>query len=139
MDVNFNVNVITGSDGVLRGAPGGHPDTAAGARCCIIVTPLVRGRMATICEDVVTVTTPGENVDVLVTDYGIAVNPRRPDLLEALQKTNLPLRTIEELQKEAYAMVGTPDPLPFKERIVAILEARAGTVQDVVREIDPLD
>jgi citrate lyase subunit alpha/citrate CoA-transferase len=136
VDVNFNVNVITGSDGVLRGAPGGHPDTAAGARCCIIVTPLVRGRMATICEDVVTVTTPGENVDVLVTDYGIAVNPRRPDLLEALQKTNLPLKTIEELQKEAYAMVGTPDPLPFKDRIVAILEARDGTVLDVVREID---
>ena len=85
----------------------------------------------------VTITTPGENVDVLVTDYGIAVNPKRPDLLEALQKTNLPLRTIEELQQEAYAMVGTPDPLPFKERIVAIMEARDGTVLDVVRQIDP--
>ena len=27
IDTDFNVNVITGSDGVLRGAPGGHPDT----------------------------------------------------------------------------------------------------------------
>ena len=35
VDTDFNVNVITGSDGVLRGAPGGHPDTAAGAKCCI--------------------------------------------------------------------------------------------------------
>ncbi len=30
IDTGFNVNVLTGSDGVLRGAPGGHPDTAAG-------------------------------------------------------------------------------------------------------------
>ena len=75
VDTDFNVNVITGSDGVLRGAPGGHPDTAASARCCIIVTPLTRGRMPTVCESVVTVTTPGDCVDVLVTDYGTAVNP----------------------------------------------------------------
>lgn len=51
IDTKFNVNVITGSDGVLRGAPGGHPDTAAGSKCCIIVTPLTRGRMATVCID----------------------------------------------------------------------------------------
>ena len=31
IDTSFNVNVLTGSDGVLRGAPGGHPDTAAGS------------------------------------------------------------------------------------------------------------
>ena len=58
IDTGFNVNVLTGSDGVLRGAPGGHPDTAAGSKCCIIVTPLIRGRMATVCEHVVTVTPP---------------------------------------------------------------------------------
>ena len=138
IDVDFNVNVITGSDGVLRGAPGGHPDTAAGAKCCIIVTPLLRGRMATVCDSVVTVTTPGECVDILVTDYGIAVNPKRPDLLEALQKTKLPLTTIEELRDIAYSIVGAPDPLPFKDRVVAILEARDGTILDVVREIEPL-
>jgi len=34
---------------------------------------------------VTTVTTPGESVDIVVTDYGVAVNPRRPDLLEALK------------------------------------------------------
>lgn len=139
VDTDYNVNVITGSDGVLRGAPGGHPDTAAGAKCTIIVTPLVRGRMATICEKVVTVTTPGECVDVVVTDYGIAVNPLRRDLLEALQKTKLPLKTIEQLQREAYAIVGTPDPLPFKDRVVAIMEARDGTILDVIRQIDPIE
>ena len=130
--------MLTGSDGVLRGAPGGHPDTAAGAKCCIVVTPLIRGRMATVCENVVTVTTPGECVDVLVTDYGIAVNPKRPDLLEALQKTKLPLKTIEELKETAYSIVGRPDPLPFKDRVVAVMEARDGTRLDVVREIDEI-
>ena len=31
IDTDFNVNVLTGSDGVIRGAIGGHPDTAEGA------------------------------------------------------------------------------------------------------------
>ncbi|MDV3170585.1 MAG: citrate lyase subunit alpha, partial [Candidatus Phytoplasma australasiaticum] len=30
MDVNFNCNVITGNDGYLRGASGGHSDVAYG-------------------------------------------------------------------------------------------------------------
>lgn len=80
VDVDFNVNVVTGSDGIVRGAPGGHPDTAAGSNCSIIVAPLVRNRIPTICDRVVTVVTPGETVDVVVTDYGIAINPRRQDL-----------------------------------------------------------
>ena len=48
VDVDFNVNVVTGSDGIVRGAPGGHPDTAAGSKCSIVVAPLVRGRMPTM-------------------------------------------------------------------------------------------
>ena len=138
VDTDFNVNVITGSDGVLRGAPGGHPDTSAGAKCTIIVTPLVRGRMATICERVVTVTTPGECVDVLVTDYGIAVNPRRPDLLASLTEAGLPVKTIEELKDEAYQIVGVPDELEFYDRVVAIMEARDGSILDVVRQTKPM-
>ncbi|MEF9896149.1 MAG: citrate lyase subunit alpha, partial [Clostridia bacterium] len=117
VDTDFNVNVITGSDGILRGAPGGHPDAAAGAKCTIIVTPLVRGRMPTVCEHVVTVTTPGECVDVVVTEYGLAVNPNRP----------------------AYAIVGRPSDLPFYERVVAVMEARDGSILDVVRQIKPFE
>ncbi|MDO4546724.1 MAG: citrate lyase subunit alpha [Clostridia bacterium] len=134
IDVDFNVNVITGSDGILRGAPGGHPDAAAGAKCTIIVTPLMRGRMATVCERVVTVTTPGDTVDVLVTDYGIAVNPRRPDLKKSLEDAGMELVDINTLKDMAYAIVGRPDPLDFDERVVAIMEARDGTVLDVVRK-----
>lgn len=137
VDTKFNVNVITGSDGVVRGAPGGHPDTAAASKCCIIVTPLVRGRMATICEDVTTVTTPGDCVDVVITDYGTAVNPTRTDIIERLDAAGIPHVPIEQLQRRAYEIVGTPDPLEWEDKVVAIVEARDGTILDVVRQIKP--
>lgn len=139
IDTGFNVNVLTGSDGVLRGAPGGHPDTAAGSKVCIIVTPLTRGRMATVCENVVTVTTPGDCVDVLVTDYGIAVNPLRQDLIECLDNAGIPHVTIESLKEKAYSLVGRPDDLEWEDKVVAVLEARDGTILDVVRKIKPLE
>lgn len=138
IDTKFNVNVITGSDGVLRGAPGGHPDTAAGSKCCIIVTPLTRGRMATVCDEVVTVTTPGDCVDVLVTDYGIAVNPLRQDLIDCLDRAGIIHVTIEELKDKAYSLVGTPDHLEWEDKVVAIVESRDGTILDVVKKIRPL-
>lgn len=139
IDTGFNVNVLTGSDGVLRGAPGGHPDTAAGSKVCIIVTPLTRGRMATVCEKVVTVTTPGDCVDVLVTDYGIAVNPLRQDLIQCLDSAGIPHVTIESLKEKAYSLVGRPDDLEWEDKVVAVLEARDGTILDVVRKIKPLE
>ncbi len=139
IDTQFNVNVLTGSDGVLRGAPGGHPDAAAGSKCCIVVTPLIRGRMATVCEHVVTVTTPGDCVDVLVTDYGIAVNPLRQDLIQCLDAAGVPHVTIESLKEKAYSLVGKPDDLQWNERIVAVLEARDGTILDIVYKIKPFE
>ncbi len=137
IDTDFNVNVLTGSDGILRGAPGGHPDTAAGSKVCIIVTPLTRGRMATVCEKVVTVTTPGDCVDVLVTDYGIAVNPLRQDLIECLDKASIPHLPIEQLKEKAYSLVGCPDDLQWEDKVVAVLQARDGSILDVVRKIKP--
>ena len=100
--------------------------------------PLLQGRIPAICTDVTTVTTPGESVDIVVTDYGVAVNPRRPDLLEALKAADcVPLKTIEELRDIAYSIVGEPEKVQFGDRIVGIIEARDGTVMDVVREVKP--
>lgn len=82
IDTQFNVNVLTGSDGVLRGASGGHCDTAIASALSIIVAPLVRGRIPTLVDNVLTCITPGSSVDILVTDHGIAVNPARPELAE---------------------------------------------------------
>jgi len=84
VDVNFNVNVITDSKGQIMGALGGHPDASAGSKCAIIVTPLLRGRLPIVTDAVQTISTPGETVDVVVTERGIAVNPRREDIKEHL-------------------------------------------------------
>lgn len=135
VDVDFNCNVVVGSDGVVKGAPGGHPDTAAGSKCSIIVAPLVRSRIPTICTRCTSVTTPGEAIDIVVTDYGIAINPRRTDLLEAYRNSKLPLLTIAQLRDKAYSITGEPDPIVFEEQIVGIIESRDGTIMDVVRKI----
>ena len=116
------------------GAQGGHPDTAVGAKCTIVITPLVQGRIPTIRNAVTTVTTPGETVDVVVTDYGIAINPQRPDLLEAAKAAKLPIKSIEELRDIAYKICGEPAKLEYKDKVVAIIEARDGSIMDVVRK-----
>ena len=103
IDTDFNVNVLTGSDGVIRGAIGGHPDTAEGASLSVVVAPLTRGRIPTIVKRVNTVVTPGDVVDVVVTDQGIAVNPRRPDVKEKLEKAGLHVFTIQQLQQRVQA------------------------------------
>jgi len=59
-------------------------------------------------------------------------------LLEALQKADcVPLKTIEELRDIAYGIVGEPEKVEFGDRVVGIIEARDGTIMDVVREVKP--
>lgn len=136
IDVNFNVNVMTGSDGVIRGAVGGHPDTAAGASLTVVTAPLLRGRIPTVCERVNTVCTPGNTIDVLVTDQGVAVNPARPELKERLQAAGLPVTTIEKLKERAEKIVGKPEPIRYTDRIVGVLMYRNNTIIDVIRQIE---
>ncbi|MDR3589503.1 MAG: citrate lyase subunit alpha [Negativicutes bacterium] len=132
VDVNFNVNVITDSNGVIMGASGGHPDAAAGAAMSIIVAPLLRGRLPMVLDQVHTIVTPGETVDVIVTDRGVAVNPLRKDLWANLREANIPLLDIRQLQKIAYDLAGKPAPIPVTDEVVALIEYRDGTVTDVV-------
>lgn len=47
--------------------------------------------------------------------------------------------TIEELKEKAYSLVGRPDDLEWEDKVVAVLEARDGTILDVVRKIKPYD
>jgi len=135
IDVDFNVNVITGSDGVIRGASGGHCDVAAAANLTIVVAPLVRGRIPTVVRRVSTVVTPGESIDVLVTDQGIAVNPQRPEIEERLRDARLPVMSIAELHGKAIALTGEPEPLEFTDRTVAVVRYRDGSVIDVIRQV----
>lgn len=135
VDVNFNVNVMTGSDGIIRGAIGGHPDAAAGASATIVVAPLLRGRIPSIVERVNTIVTPGETVDIVVTDQGVAVNPRRSDLYERLAAAGIPLFSIEELVKRAYRIVGRPEPIKYYDRVVGLLMYRDNTIIDLIRQV----
>lgn len=135
IDTSFNVNVMTGSNGVIRGAIGGHQD-AATAKLTIISAPLVRGRIATVTSAVDTLVTPGSSVDVLVTEVGVAVNPARPELRERLTGVaGLPLTDIATLRDRALSIVGTPTPIQHGERTVALVEYRDGTLLDVIHDV----
>jgi len=135
IDTNFNINVLTGSDGVLRGASGGHSDTAACAKLTVIVSPLIRGRIPCVVDCVNTVITPGASIDVLVTEIGIAINPKRVDLIEKFQDVNIPVFTIQELKDKIESVVGIPDKIEYEEKVVAIVEYRDGSIIDVVRKV----
>lgn len=133
VDVDFNVNVITDSNGIIMGASGGHSDTAAGANLAIVVAPLLRGRLPMVLDRVNTIVTPGETVDVIVTERGVAVNPRRTDLLDNLKDSGLPIMSIHDLQRIAYDLAGEPQPVAVSDEVVAVIEYRDGTIIDVVR------
>ncbi len=135
IDTGFNVNVITGSDGVFRGASGGHCDTAAAANMTIVVAPLVRGRIPTVVKQVTTCITPGNSIDVLVTDHGIAVNPARPDIKARLEAQKLPLISIEELNERAYSLTGVPAAIEYTDRIVGVIRYRDGSIIDIVKQV----
>jgi citrate lyase subunit alpha/citrate CoA-transferase len=137
VDLDFNVNVITGSDGLMMGASGGHCDVAAGANLPIVVEPLIRGRIPTVVKQVTTLVTPGECIGVLVTDHGIAVNPNRPEVEERLRAAGLPVMSIRELYERAIELTGEPEPIEFLDRIVGIIHYRDGSVIDVVRQVKP--
>lgn len=136
IDLEFNVNVTTGSDGMIMGGSGGHADTAAGAKLAIVTTKLNAGGYAKITDRVTTVTTPGATVDVLVTDEGVAVNPLRIDLIDRLQASGIELLSIGELKELAEARATTaPQRPPDAARIVAVVRYRDGTLIDVVRMV----
>src|SRR6056297_337071 len=135
VDTDFNVNVNTESDGVLLHGIGGHMDTAAGAKLTIITTPLLRGRLPMVVNKVITVTTPGSTIDVVVTERGIAVNPKHPELENNLKNAGLHVVNIHDLKNEAYSITGTPEDPEFLEKIIGVVEYRDGTVLDVIRQV----
>lgn len=134
-DVDFNVNVNTESNGYLLHNTGGHTDTAAGAKLAIIVAPSIRGRLPIIMDRVTTVTTPGENIDVIVTERGIAVNDKHPELKKELIKSKMPVKDIHDLRKEITQITGVPRPVEFTDDVVALIEYRDGSIIDAVRRV----
>ncbi len=138
IDLDFNVNVHTDSDGILMGGSGGHTDVAAGAKLAIIVAPLSRARIPLVTERVDCISTPGESVDVLVTQYGVAVNPRRRELRERMAQAGLAVYEIGDLMKMGERFNGVPEAdTRRKERVIAEVRNRNGSILDRIYQAVP--
>lgn len=134
VDTEFNGNVVTHSDGCLLHGIGGWQNCLF-AKCTILPVPLFRDRLPVIVDHVTTLCGPGELIDVIVTERGLAINPRRTDLIEATKKSGLPIKSIEELKAEAERICGKPRAVEFDDRVVAAIKWVDGTVIDSVRKM----
>ena len=135
VDVDFNANVVTHSDGRLLHGIGGWMNCLAG-RCTILPVPSFRDRIPVLVDRVTTLCGPGELIDVVVTERGIAVNPLRQDLLSKLRGSSLPLRDLRDLKAEVEEIVGGPPAPPeLGEKVVAAIKWVDGTVIDAVLEV----
>ncbi len=133
IDTGFNVNVHTDSNGYIIGGSGGHTDVAAGAKLTVIVAPLSRARMAIVVDKVITVSTPGRFVDLLVTQYGLAVNPARSELKARLESARLPVVDIDDLRRTAVEINGPAAPFePKKERVVGQVLGLDSQISDLI-------
>ena len=130
IDTNFNVNVHTDSNGFIMGGSGGHSDICAGSKMSVIIAPMFRNRLPMIRDRVTTITTPGKDIDVLVTQGGVAVNPKNAELKARLQAAGLPIVDIHELQAKAERLTGKPQPIRHGDKVVAEVIYRDGTVID---------
>jgi citrate lyase subunit alpha/citrate CoA-transferase len=134
VDLNFNANVVTHSDGYLLHGIGGWQNTLFG-KTTILPIPLFRDRIPVIRDEVTTLCAPGEMIDVIVTERGIAINPLREDLLEKAKGSGLPIKTIEQLKEEAEEICGVPEKAELDDEIVAVIKWVDGTVLDSVRKV----
>lgn len=136
VDLNFNANVVTHSDGYLLHGIGGWQNCLF-SKCTILAIPSFRDRIPVIVEEVTTLVGPGELVDVIITERGIAINPLRKDLLKAVKGTSLPMRTIQEIYNEVIELCGgIPDkPKVNKNKVIAAIKWVDGTVLDSVFQV----
>ena len=135
IDTDFNVNVHTDSNGYIMGGSGGHSDTAAGAKLSMIIAPMFRARLPIVTDHVKCISTPGKDIDVLVTQGGIAVNPKNKELTEKLIAAGLPIVDIHELKAKTEAITGAPRQVPHGDRVVAEVISRYGDLQDKIYNV----
>lgn len=138
VDVDFNVNVHTDSNGYIMGGSGGHSDTAAGAKLAIIIAPLTRARLPLVVDHCLCTSTPGSTIDVVVTQRGIAVNTKygkNQELKEKLLAARLPVCEIEDLKRMAEELAGVPKATAPQGRVVAQVLYRDGTLLDTIKAV----
>lgn len=135
IDTDFNVNVHTDSNGYIMGGSGGHSDTAAGSKLSMIIAPMQRARMPIVTDRVNCISTPGKDIDVLVTQGGIAVNPKNIELKERLESVGLPVIDIVKLKEKTEKITGKPEKLPKGNKVVAKVISRYGEVLDEIYNV----
>ncbi len=135
IDTNFNVNVHTDSNGYIMGGSGGHSDAAAGSKLSMIIAPMFRARIPIVTDRVTCISTPGKDIDVLVTQGGIAVNPLRKDLKDSLLDAGLPITDIFELKEKTEKITGKPRKLLKGDKVVAEVIGIDGTVTDRIYNV----
>ena len=135
IDTDFNVNVHTDSNGYIMGGSGGHSDTAAGAKLSMIIAPMFRARLPIVTDRVTCISTPGKDIDVLVTQGGIAINPAKAELAASLKAAGLPIVDIHELKEKTERITGTPAKLPKGDRVVAEVISRDGDLLDNIYNV----
>jgi len=136
VDVRFNANVVTHSDGRLLHGIGGWQNCLT-SKCTILPIPSLRDRVPVIVDDVTTLVGPGELIDVIVTERGIAINPRREDLIKATKKSGLPIKSIEQIKVEVERLTGGPPRKPqYVDKDVAVVKWVDGTVLDTVKQVE---
>lgn len=135
VDTDFNVNVHTDSNGYIMGGSGGHSDTAAGAKLSMIIAPLFRARLPIVTDRVNCISTPGRDIDVLVTQRGVAVNPKNVELTQRLKEAGLPIVDIHELKEIAERITGKPEKIRKGKKTVANVIYRDGTQIDTIKSV----
>ena len=135
VDVNFNANVVTHSDGRLLHGIGGWQNCLF-SKCTILPIPSFRDRIPVIVDEVTTICGPGELIDVIITERGIAINPKRKDLIEATKNSSLPIRTIEQLKQEVDEIIGAKPKKPkLTDKVIAVIKWVDGTIIDSVYQV----
>ena len=135
IDVHFNANVVTHSDGRLLHGIGGWQNCLF-SKCTILPVPSFRDRIPVIVDSVTTLCGPGELIDVVVTERGIAINPMRQDLIDATRNSGLPFMTIHQMKEQIERICGgVPDRPAFTDKVIAAIKWVDGTVIDVVKQL----
>ena len=135
VDVNFNANVVTHSDGRMLHGIGGWQNCLF-SKCTILPIPSFRKKIPIIVDNVTTLVGPGELIDVVVTERGIAINPLRKDLIKTTKNSGLPIRPIEEIKEEVDDLIGGPPVKPeLMDEVISVVKWVDGTVIDSIFKI----
>ena len=144
VDLDFNLNTVC-ANGRIIGGIGGGQDVAAGADLTIIFMPLATGKngkgFPKVVSEVYTRTTPGEVIDVIVTEEYAAVNPKskssyKDAIIERSRDFGVQLVSIEELHDKSKAKAREFGTIPAKpettDEVVHLIEWRDGTLLDKI-------